>query len=197
MAKVMYGSQVWRKLEGSFKSGLRGQSMLRSDAGFSHAQVEVELPEYKRLPGGEEGGPPDFFKGESSKWEAISDLDNFFERVYHYYCDKGFWCIVTQWIVELLTLGFTIAFSGFLLLFVNWQGLLHAECGVEGLEKIGHACNLYDEALYKHPLTPFTFSTGIVVGYLTIFSSYWLFCFLRFFTQLRETLEIRDFCHNR
>jgi hypothetical protein len=26
---------------------------------------------------------------------------------------------------------------------------------------------------------------------------YWLFCFVRFFTQLRETLEVRDFCHNR
>jgi hypothetical protein len=26
---------------------------------------------------------------------------------------------------------------------------------------------------------------------------YWVFCFVRFFTQLRDTLEVRDFCHNR
>ncbi|CAM6093269.1 unnamed protein product [Calypogeia fissa] len=59
--------------------------MLRHDAGFNHAQVEVEMPEYNRLPGGDPAGPPDYFKGESSKWEAISDLDNFFERVYRFF----------------------------------------------------------------------------------------------------------------
>ncbi|OAE25942.1 hypothetical protein AXG93_1712s1200 [Marchantia polymorpha subsp. ruderalis] len=200
MAESMYTEQVWRRIEGSFSGGgarhHHHHSMHRNEAGLNHMQLEVELPEYHSLPGGDTAGPPDLFRGESSKWEAIADLDRFFERIYQYYCDKGFWCIVTQWIVELLTLGFTISFSGFLLLFVNWRGLLHATCGVEGIEKTGRDCNLYEEALWPHPLKPFTFSTAVVVVYLTIFSFYWLFCFLRFFTQLRETLEIRDFCHN-
>lgn len=199
MAESMYPEQVWRRIEGSFSGGgaRHHHIMHQNEPGIGHMRLEVELPEYHSLPGGDTTGPPDLFKGESSKWEAIADLDRFFERIYQYYCDKGFWCIVTQWIVELLTLGFTISFSGFLLLFVNWSGLLHAECGVEGIEKTGKDCNLYEEALWPHPLRPFTFSTAVVVVYLTIFSFYWLFCFLRFFTQLRETLEIRDFCHNR
>ncbi|KAL3686025.1 hypothetical protein R1sor_004047 [Riccia sorocarpa] len=197
----MRTEQVWRRIEGSFFSGGGPQnyyhhSMHRNDSGLGHMRLEVELPEYRPLAGGDTTGPPDLLNGETSRWEAIADLDRFFERIYQYYCDKGFWCIVTQWIVELLTLGFTISFSGFLLLFVNWRGLLHAKCGVEGIETTGKDCNLYEEALWPHPFKPFTFSTAVVIVYLTIFSFYWLFCFLRFFTQLRETLEIRDFCHN-
>ncbi len=162
-------------------------------------QVEVELPDYHRLHGGDDNSsPPDFFRGESSKWGAITDLDRFFERVYQYYCDKGFWCIVTQWLVELLTLGFTISFSGFLLLFVNWPGLLNAKCGIDAIDEGNtHNCDLAKEALHKHPLTPFTFLKGIICIYLILFSMYWVFCFVRFFTQLRDTLEVRDFCHNR
>ncbi|CAM6017248.1 unnamed protein product [Sphagnum balticum] len=166
--------------------------------GLHHAAVEVELPDYHRLHGRDDNSsPPDFFRGESSKWGAITDLDRFFERVYQYYCDKGFWCIVTQWLVELLTLGFTISFSGFLLLFVNWPGLLNAKCGIDAIDEGNtHNCDLAKEALHKHPLIPFTFLKGIICIYLILFSMYWIFCFVRFFTQLRETLEVRDFCHN-
>ena len=44
-----------------------------------------------------------------------------------YYQEKGFWVIVTARVLNLLALGFTAAFSGFLLLWVNW-GALKAEC---------------------------------------------------------------------
>lgn len=163
-------------------------------------QVELELPDYHRLNGGEEdpASPPDFFRGETSKWGAITDLDGFFQRVYQYYCDKGFWCICTQWLCELVSLAFTISFSGFLLLYVNWAGLLSAKCGIDAINE-GHVqnCDLANEALYKHPLTPFTALKAFYVIYLVLFSIYWLFCFVRFFTQLRDTLEVRSFIHNR
>jgi len=35
--------------------------------------------------------------------------------------EKGFYCIITSRVVNLLTLGFTIFFSGFLLLYVDWR----------------------------------------------------------------------------
>lgn len=44
-----------------------------------------------------------------------------------YYQEKGFWVIVTARVLNLLALGFTAAFSGFLLLWVDW-GALRAEC---------------------------------------------------------------------
>lgn len=159
----------------------------------------MELPEYRRLPGGEDAAdPPDFLRGETSKWGAVTDLDDFFQRVYQYYCDKGFWCIVTQWLCELVSLGFTIGFSGFLVLFVNWPGLLNAKCGIDAIDEGNlHNCDLVKEALHAHPLTPLTLLKGFFVAYLVLLSVYWLFCFLRFFIQLRDTLEVRRFIHTR
>ncbi|KAJ7205634.1 hypothetical protein O6H91_Y485000 [Diphasiastrum complanatum] len=162
-------------------------------AGFAHAQAEVELSDYQRLPGSP--SPIDLIQGESITTEAVSDLDRFFERLYNYYCDKGFWCIVTHWIVELLSLGFTICFSGFFLLYVNWHGLQSAKCGIAAAEAGSKPCDLAKEALYEHPLKPLTLYRFMVVTYLAICSLYWIFYFVRFFTQLGETLEIRDFYH--
>ena len=42
------------------------------------------------------------------KWEAISDLDGFFQRVYAYYRERGLWCILAARIISLLTLAFII-----------------------------------------------------------------------------------------
>ncbi|KAG0627007.1 hypothetical protein M758_2G167400 [Ceratodon purpureus] len=173
----------------------RNNEVLR---GVEHGLAEVELPEYHRLHGGDDAaGPPDFFRGETFKWGAVTDLDEFFQRVYQYYCDKGFWCIFTQWLCELVSLGFTIGFSGFLVLFVNWPGLLNAKCGIDAIDEGNfHNCDLVKEALHEHPLTPFTVVKAFFVIYLVLLSIYWLFCFLRFFTQLRDTLEVRHFIHN-
>lgn len=131
--------------------------------------------------------------------EPIADLDLFFERLYSYYCEKGLWCIIIKWIVELLSLAFTICFSGFFLLFVDWNGLRNAKCGMDAVfesERI-KPCDLAKEALHQHPLVPLTLSKSIIVGYLGIFSIYWIFCFLRFFAQLKDTLKIRQFYYNR
>eukprot|EP01018_Ginkgo_biloba_P034498 Gb_31273 [translate_table: standard] len=163
---------------------------------LSGVPPEIELSDYQRLPAGDAESPSDLLKGERLKVGPIPDLDRFFERLYNYYCEKGLWCIVTQWIVELLSLGFTICFSGFFLLFVDWHGLRTAKCGLDAVESGSKPCDLAKEALYRHPLRPFTFFRGIVVVYLGIFSLYWIFCFLRFFAQLKDTLEIRDFYQN-
>jgi autophagy-related protein 9 len=44
-----------------------------------------------------------------------------------YFEEKGFEVITVSRILNLLALGFTIAFSAFLLLFVRWHAL-HSEC---------------------------------------------------------------------
>ena len=103
----------------------------------------------------------------------------------------------SQWVVELSTLGFTIAFSAFLLLWVNWPGLLSAKCGIVATEENIPPCDLSLQALYAHPLKPLTLPRLLVLGYLLIFSCYWMFSFLRFFLQLKELLTVRDFVHNR
>ncbi|XP_058770971.1 autophagy-related protein 9-like [Vicia villosa] len=157
---------------------------------------EIELSDYRRIPSPGSESPSGFLNNENRNVEPIADLDIFFERLYSYYCEKGLWCIIIKWIVELLSLGFTICFSAFFLLYVDWNGLRNARCGVNAVESGKKPCDLAKEALHQHPLTPLTLSKAIIVGYLCIFSIYWLFCFLRFFAQLKYTLEIREFYYN-
>ncbi|KAK6164495.1 hypothetical protein DH2020_001359 [Rehmannia glutinosa] len=157
---------------------------------------EIELSDYHKAPSHSSESPSGLLDGENLNAEPIDDLDLFFERIYNYYCEKGLWCIIIKWIFELLSLAFTICFSGFFLLYVDWNGLRNAKCGMDAVESGIKPCDLSKEALHKHPLTPLTLSKAIIVGYLGIFSVYCIFCFLRFFAQLKETLKIRRFYYN-
>lgn len=178
-----------------FKWKWHGESSLTTGL-LNDVPPEIELSDYRRIPSPGSDSPSGLLNGESRNVEPITDLDLFFERLYNYYCEKGLWCIIIKWIVELLSLGFTICFSAFFLLFVDWNGLHNAKCGMDAVESGIKPCDLSKEALHQHPLTPFTLSKAIIVGYLGLFSVYWIFCFLRFFAQLKETLGIRHFYYN-
>ncbi|XP_057438566.1 autophagy-related protein 9-like [Lotus japonicus] len=178
-----------------FKWKEQGASSLTTDL-LNDIPPEIELSNYGKIPSPGSESPSGLLNGESLNVEPITDLDLFFERLYSYYCEKGLWCILTKWIVELLSLGFTICFSGFFLLYVDWNGLRNAKCGMDAVESGIKPCDLAKEALNEHPLTPLTLTKAIIVGYLGIFSIYWIFCFLRFFAQLKYTLEIRQFYYN-
>ncbi|XP_057836521.2 autophagy-related protein 9 [Cryptomeria japonica] len=158
---------------------------------LSNVPPEIELSDYQPLPNGDIESPLDLLKGERQKVGPISDLDRFFERLYKYYCEHGLRCIVIRWIGNNVSLGFTIVFSGICLLCVDWHGLISLKCGGPGGDAV--ECDLAKVAFRKHPLKPFTLYTAVVVGYLGLFSLYWIFCFLIFFLQLKDTLEIRDF----
>ncbi|KAG2327640.1 hypothetical protein Bca4012_036648 [Brassica carinata] len=157
---------------------------------------EIELSTYGGIPSPGSESPSGLLNGESLTVQPIADLDLFFERLYCYYRDKGLWCIIVKWAVELLSLGFIICFSGFFLLYVDWHGLKNAKCGMDAVESGTKPCDLVKEAIHQHPLSPFTLTTAIIVGYLVLFSVYWLFCFLRFFAQLKDTLDFRHFYYN-
>ncbi|CAI8602855.1 unnamed protein product [Vicia faba] len=179
-----------------FKWKRRGESSSVTEGLLQDVTLEIELSDYRRIPSPGSESPSGLLNDENRNVEAISDLDIFFERLYSYYCEKGLWCIVIKWVVELLSLGFTICFSAFFLLYVDWNGLRNARCGMDAVESGMKPCDLAKEALHQHPLTPLTLSKAIIVGYLCIFSIYWIFCFLRFFAQLKYTLEIREFYYN-
>lgn len=158
---------------------------------------EIELSAYGRIPSPGSESPSGLLNGESVNVKPIPDLDLFFERIYSYYCEKGLWCIIIKWIVELLSLGFTICFSGFFLLFVDWNGLRNAKCGMDAVESGTKPCDLGKEAIHQHPLTPFTLSKAVIVGYLAILSIYWKFYFFKFFAPLKDILQTRHFYSNR
>ncbi|XP_023554282.1 autophagy-related protein 9-like isoform X1 [Cucurbita pepo subsp. pepo] len=180
---------------GIFRWKARGESSLTSSL-LKDVAPEIELSTFGRVPNLGSESPTELLDGERLSVEPIADLDLFFERLYSYYCDKGLWCIITKWIVELLSLGFTICFSAFFLLFVDWNGLRNAKCGMDAVESGTKPCDLAKEALHEHPLRHMTVSKAIIIGYLGIFSVYWTFCFLRFFAQLKDILGIRHFYYN-
>eukprot|EP00850_Spirogloea_muscicola_P012653 SM000082S22895 [mRNA] locus=s82:523573:527908:- [translate_table: standard] len=173
-----------------------GDGGVGGGGGDGGLEMEEFSPGHRPGSGGDSPSLVELLRGESTPWRVPADLDRFLERVYRYYCDKGFWCILTMGILELLTLGFTIAFSALLLLVIDWHGLLNARCGVAAAEQGYPPCNLALEAVHAHPLSPFTFAKAVVLVYLLVFSVYWAFCFARFFAQLRDVLEIRDFCQH-
>ncbi|KAL4558687.1 hypothetical protein LXL04_036888 [Taraxacum kok-saghyz] len=178
----------------NLKQKLLGDSSFTTS--INEIPPEIELSDYQRAPSPGSESPSGLLNGESLKVEPIADLDLFFERLYSYYCEKGLWCIIIKWIVELLSLAFTICFSGFFLLFVDWNGLRSAKCGMDAVESGIKPCDLAKEALHEHPLTPLTPFKVVILGYLGITFVYWIFCFLRFFVQLKDTLEIRQFYIN-
>uniref|UniRef100_A0A2P2MKV5 Autophagy-related protein 9 n=2 Tax=Rhizophora mucronata TaxID=61149 RepID=A0A2P2MKV5_RHIMU len=171
-----------RHTESSLTTGLLGD-----------VPPEIELSAYGRIPSPGSESPSGLLNGESLNVEPIADLDLFFERLYSYYCEKGLWCIIIKWIVELLSLAFTICFSGFFLLYVDWNGLHNAKCGMDAVESGIKPCDLAKDALHQHPLTPLTLSKIVILGYLGLFSIYWIVCFLKFFAQLKDVLGIRHF----
>ncbi|MBA0827030.1 hypothetical protein Goarm_011839, partial [Gossypium armourianum] len=192
----MFWGQRAANALGMFRLRWGGESSLTTGL-LGDVPPEIELSDYGRLPASPRSEcPSGLLNGESLNVEPIADLDLFFERLYSYYCEKGLWCIIIKWIVELLSVGFTICFSGFFLLFVDWNGLRNAKCGMDAVESGTKPCDLAKEALHEHPLTPLTLSKAIVVGYLVLFSVYWVFCFLRFFAQLKDTLGIQHFFYN-
>ncbi|XP_059660372.1 autophagy-related protein 9 [Cornus florida] len=192
---MMFSGQRGANALNIFKWKLGGESSLTTGL-LNDVPPEIELSDYQRAPSPGSESPSGLLNGESLNVEPITDLDLFFERLYSYYCEKGLWCIIIKWIVELLSLAFTICFSGFFLLYVDWNGLRNAKCGMDAVESGIKPCDLSKEALHQHPLTPFSLSKAIIVGYLGIFSIYWIFCFLRFFAQLRDILNIRQFYYN-
>uniref|UniRef100_A0A804LH34 Autophagy-related protein 9 n=1 Tax=Zea mays TaxID=4577 RepID=A0A804LH34_MAIZE len=157
---------------------------------------EIELSDYRRLPSSRSESPSGLLHDEGVKEEPIPDLDIFFERLYEYFCAKGLRCIITKWIIEILNVLFMVCCIGFFFLFVDWDTLIHLKCGVEALESGEKPCDLM-KAIKHDPLVPFTLPKMITVGSMVIMTAYGLTNFLKFFVQLRSTLNVRQFYYDR
>ncbi|KAF8683522.1 hypothetical protein HU200_044435 [Digitaria exilis] len=157
---------------------------------------EIELSDYRRLPSSGSESPSGLLHGEGFKEEPIPDLDIFFGRLYEYFCAKGLRCIITKWIIDILNVLFMVCCIGFFFLFVDWDTLIHLKCGVEALESGKKPCDLMK--VIKHdPLVPLTLPKMITVGSMVILTTYGLTNFLKFFVQLRSTLNVRQFYYDR
>ena len=92
-------------------------------------------------------------------------------------------------VLNLATLLFTIIFSGFLLLYVDWDALTE-QCR-------GHAreCNVASVGVRSRPLAAVSgLRASAVLLYLIVFSAAWLWTALRFVAEVPALLELRAFC---
>ena len=99
-------------------------------------------------------------------WEPpVRNLDRFFTSMYQYYVAKGLPAVILQQICGVVTLGFTISASIFLIAFVDWKNLTH--------------CKDEQSCLWNSPTKrPFEqFSTGfsfIIIVYGLLFGAFWV-----------------------
>lgn len=142
---------------------------------------------YEPLPSLPDADSPDLISSESYEWDAPANLDDFFLRIYRYYEEKGFTVICMSRILNLLALGFTIAFSAFLLLFVKWSAF-KSSCIQDD------TCDISEVVLNLHPWkNGFTFWNVSVAIYLAIFMTYWLYNCVHMMLDFWGAARIRHF----
>jgi len=118
------------------------------------------------------------------EWRAISNLDAFFTKVYTYYVEKGFWCMIATRITNIVTLAFTICFSSFLLLFINWHALLFCSSSSSCDDVVRLRSNVFSSP---------TTGDVVVFIYFALFALYWCWTVLGFVYALRDAFEMRAF----
>lgn len=130
---------------------------------------------------------PALLQDETERWEAISDLDSFFVRVYSYYRERGLRCILASRIISLLTLAFTIILFVFLVEMLNWHDVVY-ECTSEATCA---SVRLVSPDWYRHV------SAFRVLYYYLLFTLYWLWTFFQFVQDLRPLIEMRAFYRDK
>ena len=99
----MIGTGLVVAMDGGDYSSLSGQAPdyvpLRSGGSFSVPIEPFEVEHSKEASQSGRGSglnSSDLMFGENRRWQPPADLDSFFQKVYLYYCEKGFLCMVTQ-----------------------------------------------------------------------------------------------------
>lgn len=129
--------------------------------------------------------------GIADSWGAVSDLDEFFLRIYNYYREKGFACIVMGRLAELIKIGFTVVFSTFLFGFVRWSKLL--DCKNE--ETCGKFSAYVDADFFAPENRGASF--WAVVAYFMLFTLYWAWMAFSFFPSARVAWDMRRFYRDK
>ena len=96
----------------------------------------------------------------------VSNLDSFFKSMYQYYSSKGLPATVLAQVCSIVSLGFTISFTIFLLAFVDWSSVLkcHDEASCDSLQRYFVKNPFHHDSL---------FYSFLVLLYFAIFGSFW------------------------
>eukprot|EP00936_MAST-01D_sp_MAST-1D-sp1_P002394 g2394.t1 len=102
------------------------------------------------------------------EWPIEKNIDLFFGEVYHYFEKRGWVSIVAQRVVNIVTLGFTIVFSVFMLEMVDWSKL--TTCKDEAT--CGSFSKYIDDSWLRNPVQ--SWGGFVVFAYFMLFALYWV-----------------------
>ncbi|XP_078320692.1 autophagy-related protein 9A-like isoform X2 [Crassostrea virginica] len=122
---------------------------------------------------------------ESTRWNHIENLDDFFTRVYHYHQRGGFLCMMVSDVLQLVQFLFVVGFSTFLLECVNYDILF------------ANSKNDTHKVTISEAVTPFgqcvqEFDFGITVC-LLVALAFWIFRTIKVLYNIFKYSEIRSF----
>jgi len=122
---------------------------------------------------------------------GASNLDVFFTEAYEYYREHGMACIIASRVTDLITLGFTIIFSTFLFLFVEWRSLM--KCDSED------TCSDLESYVSFAPLKSSGHSTWevLVWSYFATLTIFWIWRFLLLLPTCVRAYRMRNFYLHR
>ena len=123
--------------------------------------------------------------GREEMW--IKDLDRFFTRLYEFYINQGFACVVGRQVGNLINILFTVGFSTFCFLFVDWSLLLKCNGTGDG------GCGPFSKYIVSKQLLTVNAWHTIVYTYCFTFGVYWFWSLISFFRSLKQNWEIHVF----
>eukprot|EP00299_Pterocystis_sp_00344_P016915 c8492_g1_i2.p1 GENE.c8492_g1_i2~~c8492_g1_i2.p1 ORF type:complete len:682 (+),score=139.71 c8492_g1_i2:55-2046(+) len=120
----------------------------------------------------------------------VRDMDRFCQRLYGYYQEKGFLNFVARRIANIFMFAFTLFFTAFLLLCVNWSDIITGCWSEESCRQT----SLFIAAPLTHSLS---ITRVFLLIYVVLLSIAFGVVSLRNVRELWECLEIRDFYHDK
>lgn len=124
--------------------------------------------------------------GNNHGWRHVENLDVFYRSMYRLYASKGMEAIALSEACAVISLGFTIAFSVYLVAFLDWSALM--DCTDEP------SCAEVNDSLSINPFhrSPSLFSLILAI-YFILSTGLWVFrCFTAYQT-VSDALEMEEF----
>ena len=113
------------------------------------------------------------------RWANVENLDNFLKDVYDYYLGNGFWSILLQRALNMLTLAFVVGFTIFLTNCIDYRS-------VRGSEKMS-------EILIPRCTTKMGAPANLVLWLVCLF---WISKFFQYLLDIRRLRNLHDFYHH-
>ncbi|KDQ60878.1 hypothetical protein JAAARDRAFT_151722 [Jaapia argillacea MUCL 33604] len=111
-------------------------------------------------------------------WVNVYNLDAFLQEVYYYYEGKGIYCIALARGLNLLTVGFVIAFSTFLLGCVDYSGIKS-----QGTTRLS-------DVVVEHCVSRFS---GFTLLFFILFSAFYMWQIASFILDIMRLVDMFNF----